>query len=82
MTAFGKNLGVQYDYSMEVNHRPCRYLQFEYDDFRGQRHSGKSSYLSEKQIARLQNVTEVPVIYLPDAPDTADLDFERIEDRH
>jgi hypothetical protein len=81
IATLGKNLGIRFDHTMQVNNEPSRYLQFEFIDFQGNTHNGNSSYLNEKQIQLLQNMINVPIVYLPDAPDTADLDFERIEER-
>jgi hypothetical protein len=30
---------------------------------------------------RLQNMIKIPIVYLPDTPGDADLDFEKMEDR-
>jgi len=78
LTAWGKNLGIQSDYSMKVNGRPCRVLEFEYTDMMGQKHVCRSSYLSEKWIERLEKVESVPVVYLPERPEAADLDLDAL----
>jgi len=79
MATLGKNLGIQFDYSMQVNNQPCPYLQFEFVDFQSNKHDCRSSYLNEKQIQQLRDKAAVPIVYLQDTPDTADLDFEKIE---
>ncbi|RPI78732.1 MAG: DUF3592 domain-containing protein [Desulfobacteraceae bacterium] len=78
LTAWGKNLGIQTDYSMKVNGRPCRVLEFEYTDWTGQKHVCRSAYLSDKTIKHLESMQSVPVVYLPDRPEAADLDLEAL----
>jgi hypothetical protein len=78
LTAWGKNLGIQTDYSMKVNGRPCRVLEFEYTDMMGQKHVCRSAYLSDKTIKRLEGMESVPVVYLPDRPEAADLDLDAL----
>jgi hypothetical protein len=65
---------------MKVNDRPCRVLEFEYIDLQGRAHVCRSSYLSEKLIARLEGLATVPVVYLPERSDEADLDLDRLPD--
>jgi hypothetical protein len=79
LTTWGKNLGIQTDYSMKVNGRPCRVLEFEYTDMTGQKHVCRSAYLSDKMIQRLEGLESVPVVYLPERPEAADLDIEALE---
>jgi hypothetical protein len=81
MATLGKNLGIRFDYSMQVNNEPSTYLQFEYVDFQGAKRECRSSYLNEKQSRLLKDMSEVPVVYLPEAPDSADLDFDKIEEK-
>jgi hypothetical protein len=78
LQVWGKNLGVREDASMRVNERPCRLLAFEYVDFRGQTHVGRSSYLSDETIARLEGLETVPIVYLAERPGDADLDLDRL----
>jgi hypothetical protein len=79
LTAWGRNLGIQTDYSMKVNGRPVRVLEFEYADLTGQKHVCRSSYLSDKWIERLEKVESIPVVYMPDRPEAADLDLDALE---
>jgi hypothetical protein len=78
LQVWGKNLGVREDPSMTVNDRPCRLVAFEYVDFTGQTHVGQSSYLSDETIARLEGLETVPVVYLAQRPEDADLDLDRL----
>ncbi len=78
LPAWGKNLGIREDPSMRVNGRPCRVLEFEYVDLQGATRVCRSSYLSADMIARLENLDPVPVVYVPDRPDEADLDLDRL----
>jgi hypothetical protein len=80
MATLGKNLGIQFDYSTQVNNQPCPYLQFEFVDLQGNKHNCRNSYRNEKQIQLLKDKIEVPIVYLPDIPDAADLDFEKIDE--
>ena len=75
---WGKNLGIQEDPSMKVNGRACRVLEFEFTDMMGQLHRCRSSYLNEKLISRLEAMAAVPIVYLQDRPDEADLNLDRL----
>jgi hypothetical protein len=75
---WGKSLGVREDPSMRVNNRPCKVLEFEYVDLSGQTHVCRSAYLDEKTIRRLEGLETVPVVYVPDRPDDADLNLDQL----
>ncbi len=79
LQVWGKNLGIEDDPSMTVNGRPCRVLKFEYVDFTGQTRVGTSAYLDQKTIDRLTGVDPVPVVYLADRLEAADLDLDRLQ---
>jgi hypothetical protein len=79
LEVWGKSLGIREDPSMRVNGRPCRVLEFEYVDFMGQTHVGRSAYLDQKTIARLEGKDPVPIVYLADRPEAADLDLDRLQ---
>jgi hypothetical protein len=79
LQVWGKNLGIREDPSMRVNDRPCRVLEFEYVDFMGQTHVCRSAYLDQRTIARLEGKDPVPVVYLADRPEAADLDLDRLQ---
>jgi hypothetical protein len=81
LQVWGKNLGIREDPSMKVNNQPCRLLEFEYVDLTGRTLVGRSAYLSEKTIARLEGLDTVPIVYLADSPEDADLDLDRLEPR-
>jgi hypothetical protein len=78
LPAWGKNLGIRDDPSMRVNGRACQVLEFEYVDLTGHTRVCRSSYLSAKTISRLEGLGTVPVVYLPDRADEADLDLDRL----
>ena len=75
---WGKSHGVREDPSMRVNNRPCRVLEFEYVDLSGQTHVCRSAYLDDKTIQRLEGLETVPVVYMPDRPDDADLNLDQL----
>jgi hypothetical protein len=76
---WGKSLGIREDPSMRVNNRPCRVLEFEFVDLAGRTHVCRSAYLDAKTILRLDGLETVPVVYLPDHPERADLDLDRLQ---
>ncbi|MEW6365570.1 MAG: DUF3592 domain-containing protein [Acidobacteriota bacterium] len=81
LQATAKNLGVREDPSMRVNNRPCRSIEFSFNDFQGRSYTCRSSFLSDKMLASIEGMEEVPIVYLPDRPEEADLDLDRLAER-
>lgn len=78
MQAWGTPRGIREDPSVRVNNRPCQYLEFEFTDYQGQMHVCKSCFVNDSMIAKLEQMQTVPVVYLPERPDEADLDLDRM----